>query len=124
MKRRGLKNIAVEVNGLGNALPEILRREAAATGQPVAVQRIANHEKKEKRILDAIEPLLGTGRLYAHRRIADTPLTDEMSDWTPDGRTHDDGLDAVAGALRIQPVPLRPRARFARQLRARTDFDI
>jgi predicted phage terminase large subunit-like protein len=122
MENRGLKNIAIEVNGIGNALPEILRREAGARGQTANVIRITNHENKEARILDAIEPLLGTGRLYAHERVRETNLLDEMADWTPNGWTHDDGLDAVAGALRLAPIPLRPRGTPPRPIRAQTDF--
>jgi hypothetical protein len=124
MESRGLKNIAIEVNGLGNALPEILRREAEARGQTVNVLRITNHENKEARILDAIEPLLGTGRLYAHERVRETGLLDEMADWTPSGWTRDDGLDAVAGALRLTPTPVRPRGAAARPIKAKTDFSI
>jgi hypothetical protein len=124
MKKYELKNIGVEVNGIGNSLPEILRREAAAVGQAVAVQKIVNRESKESRILDAIEPLLGTGRLHAHIRVRDTPLPDEMSDWTPRGFGLDDGLDAVAGALRMQPAPARPAGGAVRPFRARTDFAV
>lgn len=124
MESRGLNNIAIEVNGLGNALPEILRREADARGQTANARRITNHENKERRILDAIEPLLGTGRLHAHARVRETGLADEMADWTPNGWTRDDGLDAVAGALRLQPIPLRPRAAICRPIRAGTEFRI
>jgi hypothetical protein len=124
MGHLGVARIAVEVNGIGNALPEILRREAAALGQPVSVQRIVNSENKAKRILDAVEPLLGTGRLYAHEKIKDTGLMDEMGDWTPDGWNRDDGLDAVAGALRMQPIPLHPRNRAPRAIQAKTDFPV
>lgn len=123
MNKYELKNIAVEVNGLGNAMPEIIRREAAARGQTINVQRVVNRENKEKRILDAIEPLIGTGRLFAHRRVQETGLMDEMDDWTPNGWTRDDGLDAIAGALRMTPIPLRPRQCIMRSIGAKIDFD-
>ena len=124
MQNFGLGHIAIEVNGLGNALPEILRREAALREQQANVVKVVNSENKAKRILDAVEPFLSTGRLYAHEKIKETKLIDEMGDWTPNGWTHDDGLDALAGALRLQPIPLRPRNTAIRALHAKTDFNV
>ncbi|MDR1206872.1 MAG: hypothetical protein LBK26_00445 [Rickettsiales bacterium] len=121
----GQRNIAIEVNGIGNALPEILRGAAIAKGRPIAIQKIINRENKEKRILDAIEPLLATGRLYAHERVRRTRLIAEMEEWLPvAGANHDDGLDAVAGALRMTPIAIRPRGQMFLPLRAATDFKV
>ena len=126
MSAHGLRHIAVEVNGLGNAMPEILRNGASARAQPLTVQKIINHQRKETRILDAIEPLLGTGRLYAHERVRATNLPAEMADWSPapGAINRDDGLDAVAGALRLRPIPVRPLAAGARPINAKTEFII
>ncbi|MCL2331801.1 MAG: hypothetical protein FWC61_04665 [Proteobacteria bacterium] len=126
METHGLRHIAIEVNGLGNAMPEILRDTAIRRGQALVVQRVINHEKKERRILDALEPLLGTGRLYAHERVRNSPLLDEMADWSPAAGAinRDDGLDAVAGALRLQPIPVRPRGSGVRPLTAKTEFGV
>ncbi|MDR1337904.1 MAG: hypothetical protein LBJ73_02655 [Rickettsiales bacterium] len=125
MRRHGTNRIAIEVNGIGNALPEIMRKAAQKRGQPVVVQKIVNHQRKETRILDSIEPLLTTGRMHAHRRVANTPLLSEMLGWSPLGASqYDDGLDAVAGALRIQPIPIRPLSAGAQILKARTDFKV
>ena len=126
METHGLRHIAIEVNGLGNAMPEILRDTATRRAQALIVRRIVNHEKKERRILDAIEPLLGTGRLYAHERVRETLLLDEMSDWSPAAGAinHDDGLDAIAGALRLAPIPIRPKGQLFKQISAKTDFKV
>jgi len=124
MARHGLRNIAVEVNGIGNALPEILRRQSLSRGQPLVIQKIINSARKETRILDAIEPLLGTGRLYIHERIQRTPLVDEMADWSPAATVNrDDGLDAIAGALRMNPIPIRARG-AVRMMTAKTEFPL
>lgn len=120
----GIKHLAIEVNGLGNALPEILRDVAIKRGQPLIVQKIVNRENKEKRILDAIEPLLTTGRLFAHERLQDTPLISEMQDWNPIGTNRDDGLDAIAGALRLSPIPLHPNGIAPRPISANINFKI
>jgi hypothetical protein len=124
MAAYGLRHIAVEVNGIGNALPEILRRCSITRGQPLVIRKIINSAKKETRILDAIEPLLGTGRLYAHERIRATPLVDELADWSPVATVNrDDGLDAVSGALRTPPIAIRPRG-AQQMVKARTEFSL
>ena len=124
MQGYGIKNIAIETNGFGGALPEIMRRIAADGGQALNITGAANRENKVMRILNAIEPMLGAGRLYAHRRIKSTNLMDEMDDWTPNGHGRDDGLDALAGALRMPPVTLRPRGQSIRPINAKTEFEV
>jgi len=124
MRAHGTKTISVEINGIGNAFPEILRKEAEQIGAGIFVHRVANRENKTARILDAIEPLLDTGRLYAHERIKRTDLIGEMDDWSPGGWTKDDGLDALAGALAMRPIPIRPRGARVGVISARTEFKI
>lgn len=123
--RHCMRRIAIETNGLGNALPEIMRDIATKRGRQISVQRITNSHNKETRILDAIEPMLTTGRLYAHARVATTPLFAEMMGWSPIGATgHDDGLDAVAGALSITPNVVRAATGNAAAYRANTNFNV
>lgn len=119
-----MRRIAIETNGIGNALPEIMRDVAARRGANIFVQKIINNRNKESRILDAIEPLLTTGRLYAHMRVRQTPLMSEMLGWSPVGAIgHDDGLDAVAGAILMTPYVVRPSG--ARKIyAANTNFKV
>ncbi|MFA7188322.1 MAG: hypothetical protein WC137_02520 [Alphaproteobacteria bacterium] len=125
MNQHGAHLIGIEVNGLGNALPEILREIAKKKNQSVVIKKIVNHTRKESRILDTIESLLSTGRLYAHDRIRTTPLISEMLGWTPVGSNgHDDGLDATSGALRMMPTPIRALGKTFRPVRAKTEFKI
>ncbi|MCL2338430.1 MAG: hypothetical protein FWC51_00555 [Proteobacteria bacterium] len=125
LTRHDQRHLAIEVNGIGNALPEIMRNVAAARGRPVAIQKIVSHQSKEKRILDAIEPLLSTGRLFAHERIRRTKLMTEMEEWMPDiGGNHDDGIDAIAGALMAAPIAVRPRGQMFLPLSAGTEFKV
>lgn len=120
-----IRRLSVEVNGLGNALPEILNDKISKTGGGIIVQRVNNHEKKETRIMNALEPLLGAGRLFAHTKIQKTPFLSEMLGWSPIGGTgHDDGLDAVSGAINILPIPIRPQGRINQQYTANTNFKI
>ncbi len=125
MSRCGLRRICIETNGIGNALPEIMRVAATRRAFSINIQQVTNHKNKESRILDAIEPILTSGRLYAHRRIQSTPLIAEMLGWTPiGGTTHDDGLDALAGAICATPVPVHPTSHAPRAFNANTDFRI
>lgn len=119
------RTLCVETNGIGAALPEIMRDTIAHAGYEIQIRPITNSRRKEDRILDAIEPLLTTGRLYAHRRITQTPFISEMLAWTPNGDgEHDDGLDAVAGAILCQSVPMRPIGTNVRQFIANTEFKL
>ena len=125
MAKYDLRKLAVETNGLGNALPEILSDKIASRGGGIVIQKITNHAKKESRILDALEPLLGAGRLFAHLRIQQTPFMSEMLGWSPIGGIgHDDGLDAVAGAINIIPGPIRPLGSIIRRYTANTQFKL
>ncbi|MCA8907274.1 MAG: phage terminase large subunit [Rhodospirillaceae bacterium] len=108
--------VAVETNGLGRFLPGVLRQVLAAEGLAASVIEQASHTPKDRRILEAFDARLAAGSLFAHRSVFATPLIGEMREWRPGQNAgHDDGLDAVAGALSLEPVRLgsgpRPAAR-------------
>ncbi len=126
MRVRNLHTICIETNGIGGGLPEIMRDCATRHGMRIHVCRIQNSKSKNERILDAIEPLLSTGRLYAHERTRVTPLMSEMLGWSPVGAygTHDDGLDAVAGAIAQTPMPVRALGRGIQTFSANTNFSV
>ena len=125
MQQYKTNRIGIEINGIGNALPEIMRRIANTRNMQINIIQISNHTKKETRILNAIEPLLTTGRLYMHNKIKQTMLLAEMLAFSPMGSMeHDDGLDAVAGALTMVPGPMRPFANHNMMIKANTDFKI
>lgn len=123
--KHSLRKIYIETNGLGNALPEIMRSVTQRKGIKIQIQNIINNKNKEERILNAIEPILTTGRLYVHQRIQSTPLLSEMLGWSPLGSIgHDDGLDAVSGAICAMPVPVRPLGQGVSLFKANTDFKL
>lgn len=125
LMHHGLRRIYIETNGIGNALPEIMRTIANKRNVTISIQKITNHKNKETRILDAIEPVLSSGRMFAHRRVQSTPLIAEMLGWTPIGGVgHDDGLDATAGAMCTVPIPIYPIGRRRATFSANTDFKI
>ena len=125
MQKHKINRIGIEINGIGNALPEIMMRVAKNHDMQINIIQISNHTKKETRILNAIEPILNTGRLFAHNRIKQTFLLSEMLAWSPIGSAeHDDGLDAVAGALAMIPNPIRPIVYNNGFIKANTEFKI
>ena len=125
MKKHNVNRLGIETNGIGNALPEIIRRIANTKNIQINIIQISNHIKKETRILNVIEPLLASGRLYMHNKIKQTMLLSEMLAFTPMGSTeHDDGLDAVAGCLAMVPGPVRPVNGRNTIIRANTNFTI
>lgn len=125
MVRHNMRRITIETNGIGNALPEIMRDAATRAGTPITITRITNTRPKVDRILDAIEPALTAGRLYAHRACSQTPFIAEMLGWSPiGGAGHDDGLDAVAGAICATPTPIRPMGQRVHTYSANTNFKV
>lgn len=125
MSRHNIRRICVETNGIGNTLPEILRDCALRQGNDISVQRVVNNKRKSDRIIDTLEPVLSTGRMYCASHIRNTPLLSEMIGWSPIGYgTHDDGIDAVAGAIASVPVPVRALGRATQIYSANTKFKI
>lgn len=125
MAHYNMRKVCVETNGIGNTLPEILRDCALRRGCDIVVQRVVNNKRKSDRIIDVLEPLLSTGRLYCATRVRATPLLSEMIGWSPMGyATHDDGIDAVAGAIATTPTPVRPIGRANQIYSANTKFRI
>lgn len=125
MVHYNMRKIYVETNGIGNTLPEILRDCAMRRGADIVVQRVVNNKRKSDRIIDTLEPLLSTGRLYCATRVRATPMLSEMIGWSPIGYgTHDDGIDAVAGAITAVPVPVHPIGRTTTIYSANTKFKI
>ena len=125
VRKHNLRTLCLETNGLGAALPEIMRETIARTEYKIQIRPITNSRHKQDRILDALEPMLTSGRMYAHRRITQTPLISEMLSWAPSGGAeHDDGLDAVAGAITCAPMPVRPSVGAFHRYNANTDFKL
>lgn len=128
--------VAVEGNGIGKFLPNILRREMARNRVACAVREMASTRAKDVRILESFDAVLAARALYVHESVFKTPLLTEMQEWQP-GRKggRDDGIDAVAGALALAPVRIRHGHFAGRQdwqsegmkhggVTARSDFDV
>lgn len=137
-ERFHLPSIALETNGLGKFLPGLLRKAIGEAGIVCAVREITSRRPKALRILEAFDAVLAARALHLHRSVLASPLMREMQDWKPGkaGQQQDDALDAVAGALSLEPVRLtrisgsrRPnwmgsRAGQGQKDIAKTDFEV
>lgn len=108
--------VAVETNGLGKFLPAILRRELGQSGLACAVREITSTRPKAVRILESLDAVLAARALHVHKSVMRSPFSRELEDWQPTGnKGHDDCLDAVAGAIGLEPVRIK---RIWREMRA------
>jgi hypothetical protein len=102
-----LPSIAVETNGVGRFLPGLLRQALGRAQVPCAVREMASRRAKDQRILEAFDAPLAAGMLYAHADVFATAFVREMREWRPGvAGARDDGLDAVAGCLTLEPQRL------------------
>jgi len=108
--------ITVETNGIGKLLPSILRQELAKKRVPCGVKEVNNVRSKDIRILEAFDALLAARMLHVNQKVRKTPFIAEMQEWRPGVKgQRDDGLDAVAGALSLEPVRLKHEKYAGRQ---------
>lgn len=96
--------VTVETNGIGKFAPSFLRMAFKQRGLSCGISEEPAVANKNKRILEAIEPVLTSGMLWAHTSVLDQ-IEGQMRDWNPEVADQpDDYLDAGAGALTDQPV--------------------
>lgn len=127
-----LPSITVETNGIGGFLPSILKRELAIAGVQCSVIEHSSRRNKDDRILEAFDAVLAARALHVHKSVYDTPFITEMQEWRPGKSSgYDDGLDAVAGALSLEPIRIKRHYpnKFVKSWRsdahtANTDFDV
>lgn len=129
-----LPSVAVEINGIGRFLPNILRRELAKARVPCTVREVSNSRPKDIRIMEAFDTVMAARLLHVHAGVYDTPFISEVQEWKPGKKNgRDDGLDAVAGALSQEPVRLKRYYKSGHQSwkdgssgghKAKTEFEV
>ena len=98
-RRHHCPTVTVETNGIGKFLPNLLRKTVRSMNAPTAVREHVSTRNKDRRILEAFDPVLAARSLKVHTRVMDTPLVEEMRSFVPGTTNRDDGLDAVAACL-------------------------
>ncbi|WP_347003925.1 phage terminase large subunit [Enterobacter roggenkampii] len=125
-----IPRVTVEVNGPGSFTGKLLRQ--ALKGLRCAVVEITVTSNKQQRILDGLEGPLTSSCLWAHTRVLDGPMYEQMQEFNPDLTNQDDDfLDSGSGAILEQPVkiasvqhdnPVRGRAEDWRQTHGTYDI--
>lgn len=103
-------SVTVEINGIGRFLPAILRRELRRSGHYCAVIEHSSRTPKSIRIVEGFDAVMAARALSVNETVRATPFLNEMREWRPTStKGHDDGLDAVAGALSQEPIRIAVR---------------
>ncbi len=105
-----IRCVLVETNGIGQFLPGLLRKTFAEQRVHCTVRPMNTIGNKEARIIESFDAPLAARALHAHQSIWQTPFIHEMREWQPGRHQHDDGLDAVASA--IKHLPIRMGSKF------------
>lgn len=102
-----VRRVTVETNGIGGFAPTVLRAALKQRGLVCGVTEVQATQQKNKRILEAFEPLMLSRMLWVHVSVADGPVPAQMREWNPAITNQpDDHLDAGAGAVTDQPERL------------------
>lgn len=103
----GVRRIKVETNGIGGFAPTVLKAALKQQHLPCGVIEEHASTQKNKRILEAFEPMMQSRMLWAHVSVADGPAFPQMKEWVPTVlKQPDDHLDVAAGAITDAPERL------------------
>ena len=103
-----LPSVTIETNGLGKFLPAILRRELANARLNCSVMEKVSTVSKTARILEAFDAVMAARALHVHADVYKTRFITEMQEWRPSNKSgFDDGIDAAAGAISLEPMRLK-----------------
>src|SRR5574341_1052807 len=75
--------ITVETNGIGAYAPAFMKAALKVRRIHCAVAEETAVLNKNKRILEALEPPIESGMIWAHVSVLDGPMWDQMKDWNP-----------------------------------------
>ena len=116
-----IPRIVVETNGIGAFAPAILKAALKQRRRICGVKEEPAIANKNKRILEAFEPLLSSKMLWAHESVLLGAVWDQMKDWNPSvANQPDDYIDAGAGAVTDAP---ERRGEIVKNLNANTGED-
>ncbi len=103
MIKNFVSTIYVESNGLGKFLPDFLSSEIKRLKLPIKVIATNSTQNKETRIIEAFDAVVSYKYLQVNEKIKLTPFLFEYENWHIGTKTHDDGMDSVAGSLSAAP---------------------
>ncbi len=105
------KQLGLESNGFQRFLKREFDAEALKRGRYLPLQLSGHYEAKSIRI-ERLVAGHDNGDLLFCKDVGDTPLLlEQLYNWEPQGREHDDGPDALAGAIELRRGAYK-KARF------------
>lgn len=103
-----IPRVTVETNGIGQFAPSVLTACFKQQRIVCGVTEVSSTQAKNRRILEAFEGPLSSGKLWVHASVADGPAVAEMRGFNPAATDQrDDYIDAAAGAMTDQPERIR-----------------
>lgn len=115
--------IIIENNGIGGFAPAILKAALKQRRIRCGVKDEPSIENKNKRILEAFEPVMSANMLWAHTSVLSGPTWDQMKDFNPGTQNQeDDFIDVEAASLSDTPERLNMKVNEADPIKNQTGW--
>lgn len=115
--------IVIENNGAGTFAPAMLKAALKQRKLVCGVGDLPSMANKNKRILEAFEPVMSANMLWAHTEVLEGPFWDQMKDFHPETQNQaDDYIDAAAAAITDTPERIKVNVREVDATPARDDW--
>lgn len=99
-----IQRVHIETNGIGKFMPAVMKAALKQRKLVCGVYDDHSKDNKNKRILEAFEPLLLSNMLFMSRQVADSAAFTEMLEFNPAATSNaDDYIDAGAKAISANP---------------------
>ena len=108
VKQYHAPRVVIETNGIGQFAPAVLKACLKQRKLQCGVAAEPSILNKNKRILEAFEPVISARMLWAHVSVLDGPFHDQMKDFNPETKNQaDDYIDVAAAAITDTPERLK-----------------
>jgi len=115
--------ITIETNGVGVFAPAVMKAALKQRKLICGVGEEPSVTNKNKRILEAFEPVISAGMLWAHVDVLQGPIWDQMKDFNPGTQNQDDDyIDVSAAAIADIPERIKVQIRESDPARKHEDW--
>lgn len=123
VERFHVPRIVIETNGIGGFAPTVMKAALKQRWLTCGVSEEPSVANKNKRILEAFEPVMSANMLWAHVDVLEGPLWDQMKDFNPGTQNQaDDYIDVGAAAITDTPERIKVQVKEADRGPARGDW--
>lgn len=120
VERFQVPRIVIETNGIGGFAPAVMKAALKQRRLTCGVSEEPSVANKNKRILEAFEPVMSANMLWAHVDVLEGPLWDQMKDFNPGTQAQsDDYIDVGAAAITDTPERIKVHVKETAQVTAR-----